>query len=107
MPLPLAPDHLQSMDFIPLHLLAYILPLPMDTTLAHITLLHLLVCTLVIPLVLHLPYLLDIHPQPHLLSHLLVLPILPYLLSYHHTILHLVSTLHLLLVPTLLLLFLF
>ena len=106
MPLPLTPDYLQPMVFIPLHLLACILPLPMDTTLAHITLLHLLVCTLVIPLVLHLPYLLDIHLLPHLLSYLMPLPVLPYLLASHHTILHLVSTLHLLLVSTLLLLFL-
>ena len=106
MPLPLASDPLKPMASILPHLLTYILPLPMDTTLAHITLLHLLVCTLDIPLVLHLPYLLDIHPLPHLLSHLLVLPILPYLLASHPPILHLVSTLHLLLVSTLLLLFL-
>ena len=106
MPLPLAPNPLKPMVFILPRLLAYILPLPMDTTLAHITLLHLLVCTLVIPLVLHLPYLLDIHLLPHLLFYLLVLPILLYLLASHPPILHLVSTLHLLLAYTLLLLFL-
>jgi hypothetical protein len=102
----LAPDHLQPMVFIPLHLLAYILPLPMVTTLVHITLPHLLVCTLVIPLVPHLLYLLDIHLLLHLLFYLLALHILPYLLAPHPLILHLVSTIHLLLAYTLLLLFL-
>ena len=85
MSLPLAPDPLQHMVFILPHLLAYILPLPMGTTLVHITLPLPLVCILVIPLVLQLPYLLENNLLPHLLFYLLVLPILPCLLASIHS----------------------